>query len=68
MKNDASKMLGERTKKQRDTLEFCKLDIESTCNNLWVRWATLIGISLVLLHHAQMEGSKPLLIRSATTT
>jgi hypothetical protein len=37
MKHDASKTLDGWTKKQCETLEFCKLDIESTCNNLWVR-------------------------------
>jgi hypothetical protein len=31
-------------------LEFRELDLESTCNNLWVRRATLIEISLVLSH------------------
>jgi hypothetical protein len=49
-------------------LKLCKLDIGSTCNNLWVRWATLIGISLVLFHHPHLEVPKPLLSRSATTT
>jgi hypothetical protein len=34
MKHDASKTLGEQTKKQRDTLELYKLDIVSTWNNL----------------------------------
>jgi hypothetical protein len=34
MKNDASKTLGKQTKKHHDTLEFCKMNIESTCNNL----------------------------------
>jgi hypothetical protein len=34
MKNDASKTLGKWTKKHHDTLEFCKLNIGSTCNNL----------------------------------
>jgi hypothetical protein len=34
MKNDASKTLGKRTKKHHDTLEFCKMNIGSTCNNL----------------------------------
>jgi hypothetical protein len=34
MKHDASKTLGKQTKKQRDTLELCKLDIRSTRNNL----------------------------------
>jgi hypothetical protein len=33
MKHDASKTLDEWTKKQRDTLEFCNLDIVSTWNN-----------------------------------
>ena len=34
MKNGASKTLGKWTKKHHDTLEFCKLNIGSTCNNL----------------------------------
>jgi hypothetical protein len=34
MKHDASKTLGEWTKKQCDTLELHKLDIGSTINNL----------------------------------
>jgi hypothetical protein len=34
VKHDASKTLDEWTKKQHDTLELCKLDIVSTCNNL----------------------------------
>jgi hypothetical protein len=34
IKNDASKTLGKWTKKHHDTLEFSKLNIESTCNNL----------------------------------
>jgi hypothetical protein len=33
MKNDASKDMDEWTKKQHDTLEFCNLEIGSTCNN-----------------------------------
>jgi hypothetical protein len=33
-KNDASKALGKWTKKHHDTLEFCKMNIGSTCNNL----------------------------------
>jgi hypothetical protein len=33
-KNDASKILGKQTKKYHDTLEFCKMNIGSTCNNL----------------------------------
>jgi hypothetical protein len=36
-------------------LELCKLDIVSTSNNLWVRRATLIVISLVLRHHTHWE-------------
>jgi hypothetical protein len=34
MKDDASKTLGKWTKKHHDTLEFYKLNIRSTCNNL----------------------------------
>jgi hypothetical protein len=34
MKNDASKTLGKQTKKHHDTLEFCLMNIGSTCNNL----------------------------------
>jgi hypothetical protein len=37
-------------------LELCKLDIRSTRNNFWVRWATLIGIALVLFHCPHSEG------------
>jgi hypothetical protein len=33
MKHDASKTLGEWTKKQHDTIEFCKLAIRSRSNN-----------------------------------
>jgi hypothetical protein len=33
-KNDASKTLGKQTKKHHDTLEFCKMNIGSTCNNI----------------------------------
>jgi hypothetical protein len=33
-KNDASKTLGKQTKKYHDTLEFYKMNIGSTCNNL----------------------------------
>jgi hypothetical protein len=48
-------------------LEPYKLDIASTNNNPWVRWATLIGNALVLIHHPHSEGPKPLLTRGATT-
>jgi hypothetical protein len=34
MKNDASKTLDKWTKKHHDTLEFCNMNIGSTCNNL----------------------------------
>jgi hypothetical protein len=37
-------------------LELYKLDIRSTRNNLWVRWATLIEIPLVLFHCPHSEG------------
>jgi hypothetical protein len=64
MKNDASKTLGKQTKKHHDTLEFYKMNIGSTCNNLQVGWATFIGFSLVLFCHPPTKGPKPLLIRS----
>jgi hypothetical protein len=38
-------------------LELSKLDIVSTSNNLWVRWATFIGISLFLFHRPWFKGS-----------
>jgi hypothetical protein len=66
-KHDASKTLGEWTKKQRTPLEFYKLEVVSSSNNVWVAWATLIGISLVLFHHLHSQGPKPPLTRSATT-
>jgi hypothetical protein len=40
-------------------LEPSNFDIVSLSNNLWMRWATLIVIYLVLFHNPQLKGSKP---------
>jgi hypothetical protein len=54
-----AKLWVNRLRSNAALLELCKLDIESTRNNLYVRRATLIGISLVLFHCPHMKGPKP---------
>jgi hypothetical protein len=45
-----------RLRSNATPLELCKLDIRSMRNNLWVRFATLIGIPFVLFHCPHSEG------------
>jgi hypothetical protein len=55
MKHDVARLKANGLRSNAMLLELYKLDIGSTCNNPWVRWPTLIGISLVLLHHSQWK-------------
>jgi hypothetical protein len=60
-KNDYTKTLGDWTEMQCDTPRALQVRYRKTSDNLWVRQAILLGISLVLSHHPHLEGPKPLL-------
>jgi hypothetical protein len=45
VKHDASKTLGERTKKERNTPRALQVGYMKHIQNHWVGWATLIGFS-----------------------